>query len=270
MGVVGSQQLPECPTSEELLSRNNYPKTRQINSETSEIDWTHLWPDMDWSTCVTSVEILVDNSVVESISNFDQKLVQVPVEPCRDFEVVIQIGLMSGPAPEYGESPKVESFPSKDSKTFRPPKGKDTAVDKAIVAYLKYDPTSVKISLNFTDIVEDPACHKIVDVFLVVREKDVLLSAENDLLVKNVGVFRQLEEVLTNQLVDLCAEYEILARLIGTEGTGSTDVLLSTLGPLNDVELEAAYSAGFRHEIKVGPTDLRVQVKISTDSVKNV
>ena len=64
MGVVGSQQLPECPTSEELLSKNNYPKTRQINSETSEIDWTHLWPDMDWSTCVTSVEILVQNNVL--------------------------------------------------------------------------------------------------------------------------------------------------------------------------------------------------------------
>ena len=261
LGAVSSQQSPECPTPEQLLSKNNYPKTRQINSETLEVEWTHLWPDMDWSTCVTSVEILVDNKVVETVSDFDQKIVQVTVEPCRDIEVVIVIGPLSGQIPEYEDPPKVKSFPSKDTKTFRPPKGMESAANNANIAYLKNDPTSVEVKLNFVDLVEDPACHKVVDVVLVVREKEELLSAETDLFVKPVGIFRHHVEVITNKLIDFCAEYEILARLIGTEGTGSTDVLLSTLGPIKDADLEVAHSAGFRHDLKVGPTDLRVQVK---------
>jgi len=43
---------------------------------------------------------------------------------------------------------------------------------KVQVSYLKGDPTSVEIKLKFTDLVDDPACHKVGNVSLVFREKN--------------------------------------------------------------------------------------------------
>ncbi len=40
------------------------------------------------------------------------------------------------------------------------------------MSYLKGDPTSVEIKLKFTDLVDDPACHKVGNVSLVLREKN--------------------------------------------------------------------------------------------------
>jgi hypothetical protein len=162
---------------------------------------------------------------------------------------------------DEGTTTRVRSYPGKDSRTFRPPKAKEDAADNVEVTYLKNDPTSVEIKVNFVDLVDDPACHKVVDVVLVLREKNDV-STEPDLFVKAVGIFRQLEEVISKQLVDFCVEYEVLARLVGTEGTHSTEISLATIGPISDADLESAFLSGFRHDIKVSPTDLRVQVSI--------
>jgi hypothetical protein len=50
----------DCPMSMELSLKNNYPATRQKDSSTLEVDWSHLWPDLNWAACVAAVDILVD------------------------------------------------------------------------------------------------------------------------------------------------------------------------------------------------------------------
>ena len=70
----GQIRCNDCPTLVELNLSNNYPKTRQVDSSTLEVDWTHLWPDLNWIDCVQNVEILVDGVAVEKVRRPDQFL----------------------------------------------------------------------------------------------------------------------------------------------------------------------------------------------------
>lgn len=192
------------------------------------------------------------------------KVTSISVTPCQDLEVIVELELKTTPIVEYDSdvttSQKVKSFPSKDAKTFRRPKAQDDVASNVNVAYVKTDLASVEVGVKFVDLVADPTCNKVVDVLIVVRDKNSL-SAEPDMYVKRVGIFRELEEVVSGIFVDFCTEYEILARLLGTEGTEPTEVTLATLGPVADLDLESAYLSGYQHEIRATASDLRVQVR---------
>ena len=249
----------ECPTEVELKLKNNYPEFRQIDSSTMEVDWSHLWPDLDWRGCVSSVAVVVDD-VSFNVDDVETKTLAVSAESCKDLKVMIELQLKQTPLLEYesGEV-KVQSFPSKGAKIFRSPKPRDDVQSNVDVAYLEDDPTSVKLTAKFSDLVDDPSCNKVVNVDLIVREKNPLMP-DTDVFVKNLGIFRHLEEIVSGKLDDFCAEYVIVARLVGIEGTQPVEVNLAAVGPVPDDVLEAARSKGFRHEIKVAPQDLRVQV----------
>jgi hypothetical protein len=50
-----------------------------------EVDWTHLWKDLDWKKCVSSVTIFVDDVAVENVADVLKKTSSISVEPCRDL-----------------------------------------------------------------------------------------------------------------------------------------------------------------------------------------
>ena len=250
----------ECPTEVELKLKNNYPEFRQIDSTTMEVDWSHLWPDLNWEACVSSVAVVVDDVSVCLSDVGTKKLYVSDVESCKDLKVIVELELKHTPLLEYesGEL-KVQSFAVKGAKIFREPNPRDDAQNDVDVAYLDNDPTSIKISAEFSDLVDNPSCNKVVNVGLIVREMNAMV-ADTDVFAKNLGIFRRLEEIISGKLVDFCAKYEILARFDGTEGTGSTIEAVKYVGPVSDAALELAKSKGFRHDIKVTPLDLRVQV----------
>ena len=91
LGSVYSEE--DCPTSKELENSNHYPKTKQINESTLEVDWSHIWTKLNWKKCVKSLEILVDNDPVQTVDDVELKVSTISVEPCQDLEVVIQVSI---------------------------------------------------------------------------------------------------------------------------------------------------------------------------------
>jgi len=203
--IVSSVICEDCPTTVELNLRNNYPKTRQLNSSTLEVDWSHLWNEMEWKGCVHSAKVILNDVYVETVTDVDVKKTTISVEPCIDLKVVIELSLKNTETileydVEGGTDATIRSFPSKDSKTFRPPKAKSDVSEKVVVNYLKNDLTSVDVQVKFVDLVEDPSCNKVVDVVILLKDKNDL-STHPHLFVKSVGIFRLLEEIISGVLV---------------------------------------------------------------------
>ena len=47
----------DCPTKTELETESGYPNIFQINSTAVSVDWSELWPSLDWtSSCVEGLE----------------------------------------------------------------------------------------------------------------------------------------------------------------------------------------------------------------------
>ena len=254
-----------CPTKEVLENENGYPRVVPHSSYKVLVNWTDLWPSLgaqvgqdeshaSRTRCVDSVTIVINDETVVKAKDIESTLLMVNVEPCMDLRTVVRLNLKDGNI--------VDSFTNAQNQTYLGPKFSEAAsleVDFTKDIYDAIDLASLTIKGKFTEIAEDYECHRVERAKLVIKPKG---QADNDLLVKDLGIFQDLD-VSVESPKGICQAYDIALRLHGIEGTDSATKVLATIEPGSQADtLLAARDSGYRHQFLTKELDnLRVVIK---------
>ncbi len=240
-----------CPTKEVLENENGYPRVVPHSSYKVIVNWTDLWPSLGAQVgqdeshasrikCVDSVIIVINDEAVVVVNDVDSTFVMVNVEPCQDLRTVVRLNLK--------DQTSVDSFTNAQNQTYLGPKFSEAAsleVDFTKDIYDAIDLASLTIKGKFTEIAEDYECHRVERVELVIKPKG---QEDNDLLVKDLGIFQDLD-VSVESPKGICQAYDIALRLHGVEGTDSATKVLATIEPGSKTDtLLAAKDSGYRHQ----------------------
>ena len=99
MNSVKAQEYNEysdCPTVEQLEAENGYPAVFQQDSSTVLVNWTDLWPSLEWpSNCVEELAIVIneEDEVIIDFQDMDEASTIVKVEPCLELNIVVRLRL---------------------------------------------------------------------------------------------------------------------------------------------------------------------------------
>lgn len=247
----GETKPQNCPSVEDLNSHLEDVKTYQVNSHEVHADWSHLWPEVDWD-CFTSVKVMLNGTPAMTIQN-DKKFAGLAVEPCQNFDLLLEVEMTNQ---DGGVALQVQSLPSLETKTFRPPSGNKNAPVRISVEFEIGDLRSLKVQGKLDDLVLDQGCHKVTDIEIVV-EKAIDGEDFKEIYHSSVGV-SDFSLVIRDKLLDLCASYNIVARLHGTNGTESEDIYLKRLNPRSQSHLLKAQESGFNYNVDVDIENLAV------------
>ncbi len=275
MGVGVSSSPPSPSSAGDTLqcgalsdwedSRGSSPKVRQVDSRTALLDWSQLWTTARWRGCVESAAVVITakggrrREEVEVDRPEERRNLTVAVTPCEETRFLVRVRLSTGE--------EVDSFRSAHGfKTHLPPRAKTAAADAAVVTRggggkeggggggSVIDLTTAEVMVAFSDVVDDPACRRVVATELRFRR-----AGETTWTVAKTlaSPFRRLEERLEG-LADLCSDYEVALELVGTEGTGGTLARLASLEAPGAERMREAWESGFRWEAGAAPGAIRV------------
>ncbi len=256
-----AQQDSECQDASAWRDSRGSPEVFQVDSETALLDWGGLWTDLRWEGCVERVAVVVkgggrdeEEELEVGEEGLEARNMTVSVEPCVEARFAVKVFLSS-------DVEEVTSFKSKIGfKTFKPPRAKATASEKATVVRgggggggggeAKIDLTTADVKVAFNDVVEDPACRRVIAAELRVRKIREEEEEEEEGGVWTVartmtGFRRRLEETVTG-LDDLCAGYEVALALLGAERGASAVVTLGSVAPPAPERMGQAWESGFR------------------------
>ena len=89
--VQGSE---DCPTKAELEQESGYPLIVPLNSTAVSVDWSNLWPSLDWtSSCVQAVSIIVNDDQPIEMDQMEITKTVVQVLPCVRLKIVVKLKL---------------------------------------------------------------------------------------------------------------------------------------------------------------------------------
>ena len=111
----------DCPTKEQLVNENGYPAVFQQDSTTVLVNWTDLWPSLEWpSSCVSELSIVInDDPQIIDFQDLDEASTIVKVEPCEELNIVVRLKL--------NNSEEIDSYFNNDNKTYEGPAFKEDA-----------------------------------------------------------------------------------------------------------------------------------------------
>ena len=93
---VQAQEYFDCPTAEQLDAENGYPAVWQQDSTTVLVNWTNLWPSLEWpSDCVDELAIVIneEEEIIIDFQDMDGASTLVKVEPCIQLDIVVRLKL---------------------------------------------------------------------------------------------------------------------------------------------------------------------------------
>ncbi len=268
----------ECDPVKEWMESRSSPQVKQLDSTRVLLDWSQLWTERSWEGgCVESATIVVaaqqgDKVQVPVQDPHSSRNATLTVTPCQVTRFSLKLALSGGE--------EVSSFRTERGfKTFLAPKAKEDLSEGAVVrggtsqSAKVSDLTTAAVRISFADVVEDPACRRVVATELRFKKKidvDGVADGSDEgaggvwTVAKTMSAFRQLDEIVPG-LDDLCSAYDIALELVGTPGTGGALVRLAGLEAPTKEEMAEAYETGFRWRMQ-RPRELRV-VNRSEDSV---
>ena len=92
VSVQGSEE--DCPTKNELELESGYPLIVPLNSTAVSVDWSNLWPSLDWtSSCVQAVSIIVNDDQPIEMDQMEITKTVVQVLPCVQLKIVVKLKL---------------------------------------------------------------------------------------------------------------------------------------------------------------------------------
>jgi hypothetical protein len=243
----------ECPASDVLSDQQAEPAIEQVGSKVARVDWSDLWPDIDWTECFSEAKIVSEKADEISI-DLNAKEAEVTVEPCTEtrFKVV---------ATTVADGVKVESHRTRRGfKTSKPPMGKQPPEDSKLHSYRVdvnngiMDLTKIDLTVAFADVADDPSCNRVNATELRFRK----VGSESDVwtVADRPGMHPTLKMTVEG-LDDVCASYEVVLVLMGTDGTESSEVKLVTVGPVSPETRMLAYESGFMYNV-TGPDILSI------------
>ncbi len=263
-GARAQRQDSECQDASAWRDSRGSPEVFQVDSETALLDWGGLWTDLRWEGCVERVVVVVkgggrdeEEELEVGEEGLEARNMTVSVDPCAEARFAVKVFFLSSDVEE------VTSFKSKIGfKTFKPPRAKATASEKATVVRgggggggggeAKIDLTTADVKVAFNDVVEDPACRRVIAAELRVRkireeeeEKEEEEGGVWTVARTMTGFRRRLEETVTG-LDDLCAGYEVALALLGAERGASAVVTLGSVAPPAPERMGQAWESGFR------------------------
>ena len=244
------------------------PEVSQINSSAAMVEWTALWPRMNWTECISKAMVLVETDAAEDrvieLEDLSVKNLSVIIEPCVETSFRVKIFVLGGEVEE-----EVVSFGSnRDFMVFKDPR----AVDYPEIEFGYHvdegtgvmNLTVVDVEVDFQNVVDDPACRRVTGIELRYKEKGREDDEDDEVwtVVKHLKVFRTLRETITG-MDNLCVSYEVVLHLVGTTGTNATSVVLGSTQGSDMTLLRKAYDTGFAYTLTT-PENLTLSTRSST------
>jgi len=240
--LLDSVSSHTCPSLEDLHSVLGDVKAHQVNNHEIYVDWSRLWPDINWA-CAVTVKVIVNGTTSFAVPFSDQKFLAIPVEPCQTLNVIIEAEFDD---PNGSEATRVQSVPSLETKTFRPPSGNLNAQNLISLDFVQGNLKSFKLDAKFDDLVLDKECSKVTNVEVV------LVKAINgeEINHSSVGTSDFSLVVDITKLLETCTTYNVIARLHGITGIKPVDIHLKTLTTNYNNDIQKAENLEYIYKVE--------------------
>jgi len=211
---TSSALATKCPTLDHLRDAT----LSQVDSYSAKVTWINDSSIVDWSNCVSTVDILVNN-LIESTVRGEVSSAIVNMEPCKSLFVEIRMNIREDYIEETGH--KVIAS-KKKFKTFLSPNFTLDATE--YISLVQKSKFEAELSLKFDKVVENLTCKKVSRIEITVDE---------------VGKDGERSRVHTNEtetsrfivwklpLKSECVKHFVNIRLHGFGGTQPADLELS-------------------------------------------
>jgi len=254
-----------CPTKDEMEAAGGFPRAKQVASEAAFVEWSDLWPQVDWAECFERTTLVVRQEGREmrevTLDDVEARNMTVTLEPCLETRFAVKTTLAgNGDDDEGVEVTSLES--ERGFQTFMPPRVRDLDDVGGLYGKLSrgvqtwpggpVDLSKASVQISFRMVADDPVCRRVTGAELRFRRKSNDTEIVWTVAASTAMAFRQLDETVEG-LDDLCAAYEFELELAGTAGAGGALVPLEDVQAPSKQELADAYDSGYRPDLGQGP-----------------